>query len=80
MELFTAAVNMVPNLVADLSPKEKASITKFVVVTTGVYALGKYFIDKYFAYLEGKPISAHDTSVALTEPPLGNVLTQPATA
>ena len=80
MEFFTAVVNMVPNLVADLSPKDRADITKIVVIVTGTVALGKYVTDRYFDYLEGKPASEHSSHVTSLSNSAAITLDSPAAA
>ena len=68
MNFFVAVVNMVPNLIADLSPKDRADITKIVVIVTGTLTLGKYVADRYFGYLESKPkISQDNPHAALND-------------
>lgn len=80
MEFFTAAVNMVPNLVADLSPKDRADVTKIVVIVTGTVALGKYITDRYFDYLEGKPTSEKNSHTATLDGSAAIVLDSPTAA
>lgn len=80
MEFFTAAVNMVPNLVADLSPKDRADVTKIVVIVTGTVALGKYITDRYFDYLEGKPTSEQNSHTATLDGSAAIVLDSPTAA
>lgn len=80
MEFFTAVVNMVPNLVADLSPKDRADVTKIVVIVTGTVALGKYITDRYFDYLEGKPASEQSSHVAALDSSAAIALDSPAAA
>ena len=80
MEIFTAVLNMVPNLVADLSPKDRADITKLVIIVSGTVSIAKYVSDRYFDSLEEHPTSAQGNSVPTLDTSATLLLDQPAAA
>lgn len=70
MEFINAVVHFIPDLVADLSPDERAKITKTLIVVCGV----TYVADKCFDYLKSTAVNAQTAHVTVIDSSTTNLL------